>query len=199
MEYSTSIQDLIDNLAKLPGIGGKTAERLAFHIIKENNKEVQQLLNSIVNAKKNLKKCTKCFNISDDEICPICSNKERNHKLICVVEDVKDIISMEKTGEYKGIYHVLEGVLSPMNGVSPEDLRIKELIIRVTEEKVEEVIIATNPKVEGETTASYIAKILKPYKLKVTRIAHGIPIGGDLEFVDEVTLAKAIEGRREME
>ncbi len=199
MEYSTSIQDLIDNLAKLPGIGGKTAERLAFHIIKENNKEVQQLLNAIVNAKKNLKKCTKCFNISDDEICPICSNKERNHKLICVVEDVKDIISMEKTGEYKGIYHVLEGVLSPMNGVSPEDLRIKELIIRVTEEKVEEVIIATNPKVEGETTASYIAKILKPYKVKVTRIAHGIPIGGDLEFVDEVTLAKAIEGRREME
>ena len=199
MEYSTSIQDLIDNLAKLPGIGGKTAERLAFHIIKENNKEVQQLLNSIVNAKKNLKKCTKCFNISDDEICPICSNKERNHKLICVVEDVKDIISMEKTGEYKGVYHVLEGVLSPMNGVSPEDLRIKELIIRVTEEKAEEVIIATNPKVEGETTASYIAKILKPYKVKVTRIAHGIPIGGDLEFVDEVTLAKAIEGRREME
>ncbi len=199
MEYSTSIQDLIDNLAKLPGIGGKTAERLAFHIIKENNKEVQQLLNAIVSAKKNLKKCTKCFNISDDEICPICSNKERNHKLICVVEDVKDIISMEKTGEYKGIYHVLEGVLSPMNGVSPEDLRIKELIIRVTEEKVEEVIIATNPKVEGETTASYIAKILKPYKVKVTRIAHGIPIGGDLEFVDEVTLAKAIEGRREME
>lgn len=199
MEYSTSIQDLIDNLAKLPGIGGKTAERLAFHIIKENNKEVQQLLNSIVSAKKNLKKCTKCFNISDDEICPICSNKERNHKLICVVEDVKDIISMEKTGEYKGVYHVLEGVLSPMNGVSPEDLRIKELIIRVTEEKVEEVIIATNPKVEGETTASYIAKILKPYKVKVTRIAHGIPIGGDLEFVDEVTLAKAIEGRREME
>lgn len=199
MEYSISIQDLIDNLAKLPGIGGKTAERLAFHIIKENNKEVQQLLNSIVNAKKNLKKCTKCFNISDDEICPICSNKERNHKLICVVEDVKDIISMEKTGEYKGVYHVLEGVLSPMNGVSPEDLRIKELIIRVTEEKAEEVIIATNPKVEGETTASYIAKILKPYKVKVTRIAHGIPIGGDLEFVDEVTLAKAIEGRREME
>lgn len=199
MEYSTSIQDLIDNLAKLPGIGGKTAERLAFHIIKENNKEVQQLLNAIVSAKKNLKKCSKCFNISDDEICPICSNKERNHKLICVVEDVKDIISMEKTGEYKGIYHVLEGVLSPMNGVSPEDLRIKELIIRVTEEKVEEVIIATNPKVEGETTASYIAKILKPYKVKVTRIAHGIPIGGDLEFVDEVTLAKAIEGRREME
>lgn len=199
MEYSKSIQDLIDNLAKLPGIGGKTAERLAFHIIKENNKEVQQLLNAIVSAKKNLKKCTKCFNISDDEICPICSNKERNHKLICVVEDVKDIISMEKTGEYKGVYHVLEGVLSPMNGVSPEDLRIKELIIRVTEEKVEEVIIATNPKVEGETTASYIAKILKPYKVKVTRIAHGIPIGGDLEFVDEVTLAKAIEGRREME
>ena len=199
MEYSSSIQNLIDNLAKLPGVGGKTAERLAFHIIKENNKEVQQLLNAIVTAKKNLKKCSKCFNISDDEICPICSNKNRNHKLICVVEDVKDIISMEKTGEYKGVYHVLEGVLSPMNGVSPEDLRIKELIIRVTEEKAEEVIIATNPKVEGETTASYIANILKPYKVKVTRIAHGIPIGGDLEFVDEVTLAKAIEGRREME
>lgn len=199
MEYSSSIQNLIDNLAKLPGVGGKTAERLAFHIIKENNREVQQLLNAIVTAKKNLKKCSKCFNISDDEICPICSNKNRNHKLICVVEDVKDIISMEKTGEYKGVYHVLEGVLSPMNGVSPEDLRIKELIIRVTEEKAEEVIIATNPKVEGETTASYIANILKPYKVKVTRIAHGIPIGGDLEFVDEVTLAKAIEGRREME
>ncbi|MGP1608686.1 MAG: recombination mediator RecR [Clostridium sp.] len=198
MEFSPTIENLIENFAKLPGVGYKTAERLAFHIIQEDNKQVQSFLNSIVDAKKNLKKCTKCFNISDHNPCNICTDSKRDKQIICVVEDVKDIISMEKTNEFKGLYHVLNGTLSPMNGIGPEDLTIKELIIRVTEDNIKEVILATNPKVEGETTAMYIAKILKPYNVKVTRIAHGIPVGGDLGYVDEVTLSRALEGRREI-
>lgn len=198
MEFTPTIQKLIDNFSKFPGIGRKTAERLAFYIIKGNNKEVQEFLNSIVDAKKNLKICKKCFNISDESPCLICSDPKRNQKLICVVEDVRDIILMERTMEYKGVYHVLQGTLSPMNGISPEELTIKELVVRVAENDVEEVIIATNPKVEGETTASYISKLLKPYNTKVTRIAHGIPVGGDLEYIDEITLSRALEGRREI-
>lgn len=198
MDFSPTIEELIENFAKLPGVGYKTAERLAFHIIQEDNKQVQKFLNSIVNAKKNLKRCSKCFNISDGDPCNICTDEKRDKKIICVVEDVKDIIAMEKTNEFKGQYHVLNGTLSPMNGVGPEDLTIKELIIRVKEEGIKEVILATNPKVEGETTAMYIAKILKPYNLKVTRIAHGIPVGGDLGYVDEITLSRALEGRREI-
>lgn len=197
MEFSPIIQKLIDGFSKFPGIGKKTAERLAFHVIKGNNKEVQEFLNAIINAKKNLKTCAKCFNISEDELCPICSDKKRNNKLICVVEDVRDILAMERLHEFDGVYHVLQGTLSPMSGITPEDIRIKELIIRVKEEEIEEIILATNPKVEGETTASYIAKLLKQDKVKVTRIAHGIPVGGDLEYVDEITLLRALEGRRE--
>lgn len=197
MEFSPIIQKLIDGFSKFPGIGKKTAERLAFHVIKGNNKEVQDFLNAIINAKKNLKTCAKCFNISEDELCPICSDKKRNNKLICVVEDVRDILAMERLHEFDGVYHVLQGTLSPMSGITPEDIRIKELIIRVKEEEIEEIILATNPKVEGETTASYIAKLLKQDKVKVTRIAHGIPVGGDLEYVDEITLLRALEGRRE--
>lgn len=196
--FSKSVERLIEGFAKLPGVGKKTAERLAFHIIQTNNKEVQEFLNAIVDAKKNLKLCSTCFNISDTDPCHICSDDSRNEKLLCVVEDVKNILAMEKTGEYRGKYHVLGGSLSPINGVRPEDLKIKELIIRVTEEKIEEAILAMNPKVEGETTAMYVAKLLKPYEVKVTRIAHGIPVGGDLEFVDEVTLLRALEGRREI-
>lgn len=197
MEFSPIIKKLIDGFSKFPGIGKKTAERLAFHVIKGNNKEVQEFLNAIINAKKNLKTCAKCFNISEDELCPICSDKKRNNKLICVVEDVRDILAMERLHEFDGVYHVLQGTLSPMSGITPEDIRIKELIIRVKEEEIEEIILATNPKVEGETTASYIAKLLKQDKVKVTRIAHGIPVGGDLEYVDEITLLRALEGRRE--
>lgn len=197
MEFSPIIQKLIDGFSKFPGIGKKTAERLAFHVIKGNNKEVQEFLNAIINAKKNLKTCAKCFNISEDELCPICLDKKRNNKLICVVEDVRDILAMERLHEFDGVYHVLQGTLSPMSGITPEDIRIKELIIRVKEEEIEEIILATNPKVEGETTASYIAKLLKQDKVKVTRIAHGIPVGGDLEYVDEITLLRALEGRRE--
>ena len=186
MEFSPSIERVIEGFAKLPGIGKKTAERLAFHIIQENNKEVQSFLNSIVDAKKSLKVCSKCFNISDTDPCYICENEKRNRELLCVVEDVRNIIAMERMGEYNGLYHVLGGSLSPMNGVKPEDLHIKE------------VILATNPRIEGETTAVYIAKLLKTYNVKVTRIAHGIPVGGDLEYVDEVTLSRALEGRREI-
>ena len=198
MEFSPSIEKVIEGFAKLPGIGKKTAERLAFHIIQENNKEVQNFLNSIVEAKKSLKVCSKCFNISDTDPCYICKDEKRNKELLCVVEDVRNIIAMERTGEYKGLYHVLGGSLSPMNGVRPEDLHIKELIIRITEDNIKEVILATNPRIEGETTAVYIAKLLKTYNVKVTRIAHGIPVGGDLEYVDEVTLSRALEGRREI-
>ena len=186
MEFSPSIEKVIEGFAKLPGIGKKTAERLAFHIIQENNKEVQSFLNSI------------CFNISDTDPCYICKDEKRNKELLCVVEEVRNIIAMERTGEYKGLYHVLGGSLSPMNGVRPEDLHIKELIIRITEDNIKEVILATNPRIEGETTAVYIAKLLKTYNVKVTRIAHGIPVGGDLEYVDEVTLSRALEGRREI-
>ena len=145
-----------------------------------------------------MKVCSKCFNISDTDPCYICENEKRNRELLCVVEDVRNIIAMERTGEYNGLYHVLGGSLSPMNGVKPEDLHIKELIIRITEDNIKEVILATNPRIEGETTAVYIAKLLKTYNVKVTRIAHGIPVGGDLEYVDEVTLSRALEGRREI-
>lgn len=198
MEFSPTISKLIDEFAKFPGIGKKTAERLAFYVIQGNNKDVQQFLNSVVEAKKNLKICSKCFNISDTDPCHICTDEKRNQKLICVVEDVKDIIRIEKTNEYNGIYHVLQGTLSPMNGIGPDDIKIKELVVKVMENQAEEVIIATNPKIEGEATAIYISKLLKDLKVKVTRIAHGIPVGGDIEYVDEVTLLRALEGRREI-
>lgn len=198
MEFSPTISKLIDEFAKFPGIGKKTAERLAFYVIQGNNKDVQQFLNSVVEAKKNLKICSKCFNISDTDPCHICTDEKRNQKLICVVEDVKDIIRIEKTNEYNGIYHVLQGTLSPMNGIGPDDIKIKELVVKVMENQAEEVIIATNPKIEGEATAIYISKLLKDSKVKVTRIAHGIPVGGDIEYVDEVTLLRALEGRREI-
>ena len=160
--------------------------------------ETNQFVNSIIEAKKNLKYCSKCFNISDTDPCPICSNPKRDDSSICVVEDVRDIIAMEKTHEFKGVYHVLHGSISPMNGVGPDDIKIKELLSRLMDGHVKEVIIATNPRVEGEATAMYLSKLIKPLGVKVTRIAHGIPVGGDLEYTDEVTLTKALEGRREM-
>lgn len=196
--YSPSIEKLIESFEKLPSIGHKTATRLAFHMLDLGEQEVQEFISSIQNARKNLKYCSKCFNISDTDPCPICANPKRDENVICVVEDVKDIIAMERTHEYKGVYHVLHGSISPMNGIGPEDIKIKELLNRISESKVKEVILATNPRVEGEATAIYLSKLIKPFGIKVTRIAHGIPVGGDLEYTDEITLMKALEGRREI-
>ena len=196
--YSPSIEKLIESFEKLPSIGNKTAARLAFYILNASQEETDEFVNAIVNAKKNLKYCSKCYNISDTDPCAICSNAGRDKSVICVVEDVKDIVAMEKTHEFKGLYHVLHGSISPMNGIGPDDIKIKELLTRLMEGTVKEVILATNPRVEGEATAIYLSKLIKPLGITVTRIAHGIPVGGDLEYTDEVTLSKALEGRREI-
>lgn len=196
--YSPSIEKLIEAFEKLPSIGNKTAARLAFHILNSSEEETNEFVQAIVNAKKNLKYCSICYNISDTDPCTICSNAGRDKSLICVVEDVKDVVAMEKTHEFKGVYHVLHGSISPMNGIGPDDIRIKELLARLMDGTVKEVILATNPRVEGEATAIYLSKLIKPLGIKVTRIAHGIPVGGDLEYTDEVTLSKALEGRREI-
>ncbi len=195
--YSPSIEKLIESFERLPSIGHKTAARLAFHILDASEEETNAFITSIQNAKKNLKYCSKCYNISDSDPCDICSNPKRDENIICVVEDVRDIIAIERTHEFKGVYHVLHGSISPMNGVGPEDIKLKELLTRINPD-IKEVIIATNPRVEGEATAMYISKLLKPLGVKTTRIAHGIPIGGDLEYTDEITLSKALEGRREL-
>ena len=196
--YSPSIEKLIQSFEKLPSIGNKTAARLAFYMLNASEEETNEFVSSIINAKKNLKYCSKCYNISDTDPCPICGNPKRDPSVICVVEDVRDIIAMEKTHEFKGVYHVLHGSISPMNGIGPEDIKIKELLERLRDTDVKEIIIATNPRVEGEATAIYLSKLIKPIGIKVTRIAHGIPVGGDLEYTDEVTLSKALEGRREL-
>ncbi len=196
--YSPSIEKLIESFEKLPSIGHKTAQRLAFYMLDISNEEAEEFTNSIINAKKNLHFCSKCFNISDTDPCNICSNPKRDEGTICVVEDVRDVIAMERTHEYGGVYHVLHGTISPMNGVGPDDIKIKELLTRVMGGNVSEVILATNPRVEGEATAMYVSKLLKPMGIKTTRIARGIPIGGDLEYTDEVTLTKALEGRSEL-
>ena len=196
--YSPSIERLIENFERLPSIGHKTATRLAFYMLNQNEEGINEFINSIVEAKKNLRYCSQCFNITDTDPCPICSSQKRDKQTICVVEDVKDIAAMEKTHEFKGVYHVLHGSISPMNGIGPEDIKIKELLERLEDIDIKEIIIATNPRVEGEATAMYISKLVKPLGIKVTRIAHGIPVGGDLEYTDEVTLSKALEGRREL-
>ncbi len=196
--YSPSIEKLIESFERLPSIGHKTAARLAFHILNSSEEETNEFITSIVNAKKNLKYCSKCYNISDTDPCIICGNPKRDSSVICVVEDVRDIVAMEKTHEFKGVYHVLHGSISPMNGVGPDDIKIKELLARLMDGQVKEVILATNPRVEGEATAMYLSKLIKPLGITVTRIAHGIPVGGDLEYTDEITLTKALEGRREL-
>ena len=196
--YSPSIEKLIEAFEKLPSIGSKTAARLAFYILNSSEEETKEFVNSILEAKKNLKYCSVCYNISDTDPCMIWANKGRDKSIICVVEDVKDIVAMEKTHEFKGVYHVLHGSISPMNGVGPDDIKIKELLSRLMEGDVKEIILATNPRVEGEATAMYLSKLIKPLGIKVTRIAHGIPVGGDLEYTDEITLSKALEGRREL-
>ena len=196
--YSPSIEKLIESFEKLPSIGSKTAVRLAFYILNASKEETDEFINSIQNAKKNLKFCSKCFNISDTDPCEICKDPKRDQSKICVVEDVKDVVAIEKIHEYKGLYHVLHGTISPMDGIGPEDIKIKELLARLMDGTVKEVILATNPKVEGEATAMYIAKLIKPMGIKTTRLAHGIPVGGDLEYTDEFTLGKALEGRTEL-
>ena len=196
--YSPSIEKLIEAFEKLPSIGSKTAARLAFYILNSSEEETKEFVNSILEAKKNLKYCSVCYNISDTDPCMICANKGRDKSVICIVEDVKDIVAMEKTHEFKGVYHVLHGSISPMNGVGPDDIKIKELLSRLMDGDVKEIILATNPRVEGEATAMYLSKLIKPLGIKVTRIAHGIPVGGDLEYTDEITLSKALEGRREL-
>ena len=196
--YSPSIEKLIESFEKLPSIGHKTATRLAFYMLNNSEEEINEFVNSILNAKKNLKYCSKCFNISDSDPCEICNNAKRNQDTICVVEDVKDIIAMERTHEFNGLYHVLHGSISPMNGIGPDDIKVKELLSRLQDGTIKEVILATNPRVEGEATAMYLSKLIKPLGIKVTRIARGIPVGGDLEYTDEITLMQALEGRREL-
>ena len=196
--YAPSIEKLIESFEKLPSIGNKTAARLAFHMLNASQEETEEFIKSIQEAKKNLKYCSNCYNITDTDPCPICSNNLRDKTKICVVEDVKDVVAMEKTHEFKGVYHVLHGSISPMNGIGPDDIKIKELLSRLMEGDIKEVILATNPRVEGEATAMYISKLIKPLGVKVTRIAHGIPVGGDLEYTDEATLSKALEGRVEL-
>lgn len=198
MAFSASIEKLIEEFEKLPSIGHKTAVRLAFYILNSSEEVAIDFANTIVDARKNLKYCSVCNNITDIDPCPICSNVKRNKEIICVVEDVRDIVPIERTHEYNGVYHVLHGVISPVSGIGPNDIKIRELITRIGNEDVKELILATNPNVEGEATAMYISKLVKPFNIKTTRIAHGIPIGGDLEYTDEVTLAKALENRREL-
>ena len=195
--YSGHINKLIEELAALPGIGGKSAQRLAFHLINMPQDKVNRLANVIVEAKANVRYCSECFTLTDREICPVCANTARDHKTIMVVENTRDLAAYEKTGKYSGVYHVLHGAISPMLGIGPNDIRLKELIERLKGD-VEEVIIATNSSLEGETTAMYISKLIKPIGVKVTRIASGVPVGGDLEYIDEVTLLRALDGRVEL-
>ncbi len=196
--FSKDIGNLIGGFSSLPGIGEKTAQRLAFYILSRPESEAKHLAEVIVRARENVKYCKECFTLTDREVCPICSNSKRNHKLIMVVESSRDLAAYEKTGEYDGVYHVLHGAISPMQGIGPEDIRLKELMARLAGSEVEEVIIATNSSLEGETTAMYISRLLKPIGTKCTRIASGVPVGGDLEYIDEVTLLRALEGRREL-
>lgn len=194
--FSASLIRLIEEFEKLPGIGHKNAQRLAFHVLDGTKEEAARLAEAIVSARENLKFCTQCQNISDKDTCDICGNLSRDHSVICVVQDPRDVAAMERSREFKGVYHVLHGAISPLNGVGPDDIKMKELVMRI-HDGIREVIIATNPNVEGEATAMYLAKLIKPFGVRVTRIAHGIPVGGDLEYTDEVTLARALQGRRD--
>ena len=198
MLYSQSLSKLIDMFKKMPGIGHKSAVRLAYNIISMSEDEIKDVITTIKNAKEKTKYCSVCQNLTEDDPCDICSNEKRDRTTICVMESPKDVVALEKTREYYGLYHVLHGAISPMDGVGPEDLKIKELVMRVADGDVKEVILANNPSIEGEATAMYISKLLKPFGVKISRIAFGLPVGGDLEYADEVTIAKALEGRREL-
>lgn len=196
--YSETITKLINQFEKLPGIGHKSAVRLAFYILESPIQVAEEMAKTFIDAKNKVKFCSICFNITENDPCDICSNPKRDESTICVVENVKDVLAMEKTHEYKGFYHVLHGSISPMNNITVGDIKVKELLGRLKDDKIKEVILATNPTVEGEATAMYISRLIKPLGITVTRIAHGIPVGGDLEYTDEITLIKALEGRREM-
>ena len=195
--YSGHMNKLIEQLSRLPGVGAKSAQRLAFHIINMPKEEVEGLASAMTDAKAHIKYCKECFTLTDDEICPICANEKRDHSTIMVVEQTRDMAAYEKTGKYEGVYHVLHGAISPMLGIGPSDIKLKELMKRL-EGDVQEVIIATNSSLEGETTAMYISRLIKPTGIKVTRIASGVPVGGDLEYIDEVALLRALDGRTEL-
>lgn len=198
MQYPAPISKLIDGFMKLPGIGPKTASRLAFYVLNMKEDDVLDFAKALVNAKRDLTHCSSCFYITDQDPCVICDDSHRDRSAICVVEDSKDVMAMEKMQEYNGLYHVLHGAISPMDGVGPEDIHIPELIKRLQDETVQEVILASNPSIEGEATAMYLSRMIKPTGIRVTRLAHGLPVGGDLEYADEVTLSRAVEGRREL-
>lgn len=195
--YSSQITKLIEELGALPGVGAKTAQRLAFHIINMPKERVEQLANAIISAKNNVRYCKECYTLTDSELCPICASEKRNHRVIMVVENSRDLAAYEKTQKYDGVYHVLHGAISPALGIGPADIKLKELLVRLQKD-VDEVIVATNSSLEGETTAMYISKLIKPTGIKVSRIASGVPVGGDLEYIDEVTLLRALEGRVEL-
>jgi recombination protein RecR len=196
--YEGPVQNLIDELGRLPGIGPKSAQRIAFHILKVDAEDARRLARSITEAKERVTWCRRCYNFAEGELCTFCRDERRDPQVVCVVEEPRDIVAIERTGEFKGRYHVLQGAISPIEGIGPEQLRVKELLTRISDEGVNEVILATNPNIEGEATAMYLAKLLKPAGLRVTRIASGLPVGGDLEYADEVTLGRALEGRRDV-
>lgn len=198
MQYTKPLANLIENFQRLPGIGPKSAQRIAFHLLKMPKNDVQKLADSMLIAKETIKYCEVCYNMSATNPCEICSSTNRDNSVICVVAETKDLIAIENTNEYKGKYHVLQGLISPMDGIGADDIRIRELLHRITKDDVKEIIIALNPSVEGEATSLYLTKLIKPFNIKITRIAFGIPIGSDIEFADEITLAKAIECRREI-
>jgi recombination protein RecR len=197
--YAGPVQDLIDELGRLPGVGPKSAQRIAYHLLKLPTEDALRLARSISEAKARITFCRRCFNISEADECALCSDSDRDPTVVCVVEEPRDIVAVEKTHEFRGRYHVLQGAISPIEGVGPEQLRVKELLNRIDAEQIGEVIVCTNPNIEGEATAMYLARLLKPLGVKVTRIASGLPVGGDLEYADELTLGRALEGRREME
>lgn len=198
MHYPEPIAKLIEAFSRLPGIGPKTATRLAFHVLRMKEEDALDFAKALVGVKRNLTYCSTCCNVTDVDPCRICSDKSRDASVICVVQEPRDVVAMERTKEYFGQYHVLHGAISPMDGVGPDDIRIAELMRRLGDERVQELILATNPNIEGEATAMYISRLVKPLGIRVTRIAHGLPVGGDLEYADEVTLSKALEGRREL-
>jgi recombination protein RecR len=198
MLYAAPVQDLIDELGRLPGIGPKSAQRMAFYLLKVSKEDALRLSRAIVEVKERVSFCRRCFNISEEEQCAICADDRRDRTMVCVVEEPRDIVAVERTGEYRGGYHVLQGAISPIEGVGPDQLRVKELLARLDPEGIEEIILCTNPNIEGEATALYLGRLLKPLGVKVTRIASGLPVGGDLEYADELTLGRALEGRREV-
>lgn len=194
--YAAAVQDLIDELGRLPGVGPKSAQRIAFHLLKLPVEDASRLAKAITTAKEKVSWCTRCFNLSEGDLCGICADDRRDGNLLCVVEEPKDLVAVEKTGEYRGRYHVLQGAISPIEGIGPDQLRVKELLVRLDPEGVTEVILCTNPNIEGEATAMYLGRLLTPLGITVTRIASGLPVGGDLEYADELTLSRALEGRR---